>query len=130
MLPSHVLTILFVSDLSACARFIDEVFCWPKSVDVPVYVEYDLDPRVRIGIMPQANTRHFLGQDLGSRTFRDECPRAEIYLSFDDVKPVLERLTAKGATCVSPLDERDWGDRVAYYRIFDGYILAVAETAT
>jgi hypothetical protein len=95
-------------------------------VDVPVYVEYDLGG-ARLGLMPQENTRHFLGDDLGSRTSRDGCPRAELYLTFDDAEPVVARLLARGVACVSPLSNRDWGDRAAYFQVLDGYILAVAE---
>lgn len=127
MQPEQSLTILFCSDLTASRRFFDTVFGWPKSVDVPVYVEYEVGPAYRIGLMPQGNTRHFLGEELGSRTFEDGCPRAEIYLSFSEVAPVLERLASEGARCVSELQDRDWGDRTAYFELPDGYILAVAE---
>jgi hypothetical protein len=127
MLPSQVLTILFVSEIQASKRIFDGVFGWVKSVDEPVYVEYELGAGTRLGLMFQANTRHFLGDALGSRTFEDACPRAEIYLQFEDAETIIERLGQLGIECVSPLAERGWGDRVAYFQIPDGYILAIAE---
>ena len=122
-----IITILYVSDLSRAAAFYDGVFGFEKSVDVPVYVEYRLNAGARLGLMPQANTRHFLGEGLGTRSPSDGCPRGEVYLYVDELDAVVERLEAAGAKCTSPLAERDWGDRAAYFMDQDGYVIAVAQ---
>ena len=124
---SHTLTMFYVADLASSARFYDSVFGFRKTVDVPVYVEYELATGVRFGLMPQGNTRHFLGDDLGSRKPTDGCPRAELYLQVSDLGGVIDRLEQAGATCTSPLADRDWGDRAAYFMDPDGYVLVVAE---
>jgi predicted enzyme related to lactoylglutathione lyase len=120
------LTILYVEDLARAARFYDAAFAWEKSVDVPVYVEYRLNAGARLGLMPQGNTRHFLGDALGAMRPTDGCPRAEVYLRVDDLDGVTARLEALGARCTSPRSRRDWGDDVAYYLDPDGYVVAVA----
>lgn len=130
MTTTSLLTILYVADLARAARFYDAAFGWPKSVDVPVYVEYRLNAGARLGLMPQGNTRHFLGDTLGGLRPTDGCPRAEVYLRLeDDLGGVTARLEALGARCTSPRSPRDWGDDVAYYLDPDGYVLAVAVTS-
>ncbi|MCA8916931.1 MAG: VOC family protein [Planctomycetes bacterium] len=121
------LTILYVADLQSSAAFYDAAFGFPKSVDVPEYVEYQVNAGACLGLMPQANTRHLLGPEMGSRTPTDGCPRGEVYLLVDDPDAAVQRLTAAGARCTSPLAARDWGDRAAYFLDPDGYVIAVAQ---
>lgn len=125
-----LLTILFVQDLPRARAFYDRAFGWEKGVDLPVYVEYRLAAGARLGLMPQANTRQFLGEALGSARPTDGCPRGEVYLHVGDLEAVLERLTALGARCTSARAPRDWGDEAAYYLDPDGYVLAVARPLT
>jgi predicted enzyme related to lactoylglutathione lyase len=120
------LTILYVQDLGRAARFYDEVFGWTKSVDVPVYVEYRVNEGARLGLMPQANTRHFLGDELGARRPTDGCPRGEVYVHVEDLDAAVARLEALGAPCTSPRARRAWGDEAAYHLDLDGYVLVVA----
>ncbi|MCB9893565.1 MAG: VOC family protein [Planctomycetes bacterium] len=120
------LTILYVSDLPRAAAFYDAAFAFQKTVDVPAYVEYRINTGARLGLMPQENTRHFLGDVVGKLTPTDGCPRAELYVHVRDLESVIQRLQAAGARCTSPLAERDWGERAAYFMDCDGYVIAVA----
>jgi catechol 2,3-dioxygenase-like lactoylglutathione lyase family enzyme len=126
---SLMLTILYVRDLEQAAGLYDRVFRWRKTVDAPVYVEFEVAPQARLGLMPQGHTGSFLGRDLGDRRFEDGCPRAEVYIRVSDALPVVARLEAEGLEALSPLQERDWGDRAAYFLDPDGYVLAIAEPA-
>lgn len=123
------LTILYVKDLKAAAAFYDAAFAWPKSVDVPVYVEYRISQGARLGLMPQGNTRHFLGEKLGAMQPSDGCPRGEIYVHVRNPKAAIASLERLGAKCTSPWAKRDWGDFAAYFLDLDGYVLAVAKPA-
>ncbi len=89
-------------------------------------MEYALNEGARLGLMPQGNTRHFLGDDLGARRPADGCPRAEVYVRLDDLDAAVARLEAAAARCTSPRAPRGWGDEAAYYLDPDGYVLAVA----
>jgi catechol 2,3-dioxygenase-like lactoylglutathione lyase family enzyme len=127
------LTILYVADLPRAARFYDAAFGWEKSVDVPVYVEYRLNEGARLGLMPQENTGHFLGEALGARRpvalAEGGCPRAELYLRLDgpdELGRAVARLESTGAPCPSPRAPRGWGDEAAYFLDPDGYVVAVA----
>lgn len=126
---SLALTILYVEDLGRAARLYDEVFRWPKSVDVPVYVEYLVNDGARLGLMAQSNTRHFLGDVLGALRPTDGCPRVEVYLRVEDLEGAIERLAATGVRCTSPRARRTWGDEAAYYLDHDGHVLVVARAA-
>jgi uncharacterized glyoxalase superfamily protein PhnB len=53
-------------------------------------------------------------------------PRAEIYLRRDDADACLERALGEGATLISAMSARDWGDVAAYVRDPDGHIVALA----
>jgi predicted enzyme related to lactoylglutathione lyase len=128
MAESQVITILYVRELERSARFYDVAFHWRKTVDENVYVEYEVNPGARVGLMPQANTAHFLGAELGARRPTDGCPRAEIYVRLEDLAAAVGRLEAAAATCVSDLATRPWGDRAAYFLDPDGYVVAVATT--
>jgi len=121
------LTILYVADLGKAVALFDAAFGFTKSVDVPQYVEYQVNTGACLGLMPQGNSRHFLGDGLGNRKPTDGCPRGEIYLLVPDVEAAARRLQQAGATCTSPLAPRDWGDRAAYFMIPDGYVIAVAD---
>lgn len=123
------LTILYVADLARAAAFYDAAFGFYKNIDLPQYVEYQLNAGAWLGLMPQGNTRHFLGEERGARRPADGCPRGEVYLLVDDVKAAAARLLAAGAECTSPLAQRDWGDRAAYFLDHDGYVVAVAQPA-
>jgi hypothetical protein len=59
------LTILYVADLACARTYYDAAFGFCTTVDVPVYVEYRVNAGARLGLMPQGNTRHFLGEKLG-----------------------------------------------------------------
>ena len=124
-----LLTILYVKDLKAAAAFYDAAFGWRKSVDVPVYAEYRVNAGARLGLMPQGNTKHFLGEKLGAMKPSDGCPRGEIYVQVRNAKAVIARLEKLGAKCTSPWAKRDWGDFASYFIDLDGYVLVVAKRA-
>ena len=121
------LTILYVADLGKAVELFDTAFGFDKSVSVPEYVEYRVNAGACIGLMPQGNTKHFLGAQRGAKMPVDGCPRGEVYLLVNDLDAAVERLLRAGAECTSPLADRDWGDRAAYFLIPDGYVIAVAQ---
>jgi len=58
---SLAIAILYVEGAAEKGRsFYDHVFSWTKTVDEPVYVEYEVGPGVRVGLMPHPHAK-FLG---------------------------------------------------------------------
>jgi uncharacterized glyoxalase superfamily protein PhnB len=54
-------------------------------------------------------------------------PRCELYLSVKDIQMEFENATSAGAKSISPIIDRDWGDKVCYFADPDGHIIAFAE---
>jgi uncharacterized protein len=121
--------ILYVSDQKASARFYEGVLTIRPSLDVPGMTEFKLNAQTVLGLMPVAGIRRLLGAKLRDPDEAKGAPRAEIYLSVDDPQSFHQRALACGATELSPLAIRDWGDEVAYSTDLDGHVLAFARTA-
>jgi uncharacterized glyoxalase superfamily protein PhnB len=121
------LTIFYVADLARAVTFFDAAFGFKKSTVAPQYIEYRINAGACLGLMPQENTRYLVGDKIGARKPTDGAPRGELYLLVVDVEAAVQRLQKAGATCTSPLEMRDWGDRAAYFLIPDGYVIAVAD---
>ncbi len=76
--------------------------------------------------MPVAGIRRLLGTKLPDPDDAKGVPRAEIYLSVDDPESFHQRALEQGATELSPLATRDWGDQAAYSTDLDGHVLVFA----
>lgn len=121
--------ILYVSDQKRSARFYEAVFESKPSVDVPGMTEFALTSGSHLGLMPIAGIKRVLGPVLPDPATADGIPRSEIYLTVDDSSAYHHRALANGATELSELKLRDWGDRAAYSLDPDGHVLAFAERA-
>lgn len=127
MILCDLITILYVSDLAKSVAWYDTVFDWPKAVEVENYVEYGINPGCRIGLMSVASAGRFMGS---AAPAAPGSAKAELYVKLDDLSLVLERLASVGAECTSPLSARAWGDEAAYFLDPDGYVVAVARSAS
>jgi catechol 2,3-dioxygenase-like lactoylglutathione lyase family enzyme len=116
--------IVFVSDQEASTQFFRQVLGAEPSLHVDGMTEFVLGEDCVLGLMPEAGVRRLLDLD---------APRAglaaELYLHVDDPAAFHARAVGAGATELSPLQLRDWGDEVAYSRTTDGLLLAFARTA-
>ncbi len=120
-----VLTILAVKDLALSLQFYRSAFGWPQLVDVPVYAEFELPNGQRLGLYQ----REAFGANTGRVPFnlpQDELAPTELYFYTGDIAAALGNLESAGATLLSPLAARVWGDEVAYYADPDGNVLAIA----
>lgn len=120
-----ILTIFYVADLTKSKGFYDTAFGWPKTVDVPTYVEYQVSEGGFFGLMVRESTRQFLDSRITDLP-PNPAPQAEIYLRVADVEQTITRLVTAGAVCTSPLAARNWGDEAAYFLDPDNYVIAVA----
>lgn len=120
------LVIVAVDELQRATAFYRAAFGWPVVVDAPVYTEFVLPGGLRFGLY---NREAFAAQAGGHlRADGDGLSGTELYLYPDDLAGAIERVTSAGATSLSPLADRDWGDRAAYFADPDGNVIVLAES--
>jgi catechol 2,3-dioxygenase-like lactoylglutathione lyase family enzyme len=125
--PVHL--IFYVSDQAAATAFWRAVLDRPPDLDVPGMTEFALGPQAVLGLMPETGIRSVLGPSLPDPAAARGIPRAELYLVTDDAGAYHARAQAAGATELSPLTRRSWGDDAAYCLDPDGHVVAFATRA-
>ena len=120
-------TILYVKDQEISCRFYQKIFRRKADLHVPGMTEFKLADNCKIGLMPNNGIAKILG-DLTPHPDRGRgIPRCELYLYVDDIELEFDNALKNGATLISPILDRDWGDRVCYFSDPDGHIIAFAE---
>lgn len=120
--------ILYVQDQTRSAEFYSRVFDCAPTLNVPGMTEFPLSESCVLGLMPEAGIKRLLGDLLPDPARGNGIPRAEIYLRVTDPLAYHRRAIEAGAAELSPLADRDWGDRVAYSLDLDGHVLAFADS--
>lgn len=118
--------ILYVQDQATATTFWQAVLNRPPDLDEPGMTEFTLGAQVVLGLMPEAGIRALLGPRLPNPAAARGMPRAEVYLVTDDPAGYHARALAAGATELSGLARRSWGDDVAYSLDPDGHVVAFA----
>jgi uncharacterized glyoxalase superfamily protein PhnB len=113
--------ILYVADQARSRAFYAGVLGVSPTLDVPGMTEFDLGGAT-LGLMPVTD----IVELLDGRVRAGEGQRCELYLRREDAAEVLARAVAAGATPVSGLEARSWGDTVGYVLDPDGHVLGVA----
>ena len=128
MPASHVLTILAVADLARSASFYDQIFGWTKSVEEPVYVEYELPRGMRLGLYARASfavntgTAPMVCSGQGTTA-------SELYFHVEDLAEAERRAADAGARRLSHAALRPWGDIASYLADPDGNVIVLARPA-
>lgn len=121
------LFIFYVADQARARDFYRVILEIEPTLDVPGMTEFPLGNGALLGLMPAAGIKRLLGENLPDPSSAAGVPRAELYLVVDSAQPYVERAVAHGATLISPLQARNWGDKVAYCLDLDSHVLAFAE---
>lgn len=121
----NIRTILYVADQQAATEFYSAVLNQVPTLNVPGMTEFSISESCFLGLMPAAGIKRLLGDALPDPT--RAVPRAEIYLQVDDPAEYHKRALTNGATELSPLQPRDWGDVAAYCLDLDSHVLAFAK---
>jgi uncharacterized protein len=116
--------ILYVRDQRGSAEFYRSVLGCEATLDVPGMTEFPLPGGCALGLMPEAGVKRLLGAVLPDPARANGVPRAELYVVTPDAKAHHARALASGATELSPMQMRDWGDEAAYSLDPDGHVLA------
>jgi len=123
------LTVFYVADQEMSSQFYEAVLGFEPVLNVPGMTEFRLNNGSSLGLMPERGIKNLLGDLLPDPARGSGIPRAELYLIVDNAAQYHERAIAAGAKEMSALDQRGWGDRVAYSLDPDGHMLAFAESS-
>ncbi len=124
---SYSTTILYVNDQEASCAFYRQLFRKAPDLHVPGMTEFNMNAHGSIGLMPNKGIAKILAEKTPHPDTANGIPRCELYLHVDDVQFEFDNAIKAGAGLVSPIMDRDWGDRVCYFSDPDGHIIAFAE---
>ncbi len=125
MAATFLLTILAVEDLARARAFYEQAFGWTPKVAFPVYAEYAVTGGASLGLYERLSFAKNTGR-IPVRAAAGEIAATEVYFRVDDLEATIERLRLAGASTLSPLALRPWGEEVAYFADLDGNVVAVA----
>jgi RimJ/RimL family protein N-acetyltransferase/predicted enzyme related to lactoylglutathione lyase len=117
--------ILYVRDQERARAFYEAALGVAPRLHAPGMTEFALPGGAVLGLMPEAGIRRLL-PDLPDPALARGAPRAETYLIVAEPRASLARAVAAGATELSPVLPRDWGDDAGYCLDPDGHVLAFA----
>ncbi len=119
--------ILYVKDQKASTSFYSNLLELEPCLNVPGMTEYELQPNVKLGIMPESGISKIIFPATKHPKEANGVPRCELYLEVNDAKDYLNRGLRLGAIMISEFQKRDWSDSVGYISDRDGHIIAFAE---
>jgi uncharacterized glyoxalase superfamily protein PhnB len=123
----EIIFILYVADQAKSALFYKHVLQMEPTMEVPGMTEFTLKSGVMIGLMPNEGGAKIIGKTLPHPAEGKGIPRCEIYLMLKNAQSYIDRALEVGATLLSPMQKRNWGDTAAYVADPDGHVLAFAE---
>jgi len=118
--------ILFVSDLTKSKAFYQELLSQKPILDVPGMTEFKLGNFGKLGLMASNGIARILGDKIPHPDSGKGIPRCELYFRIDNLEHEFEAALNSGATLISPIQDRDWGDKAGYMADPDGNIIAFA----
>lgn len=129
-MTSHITltqTILYVADQEASRRFYERLFRRAADLHVSGMTEFVLSDTCKIGLMPNDGIARILGDKTPHPATGSGIPRCELYFYVEDIQLEFTNAINAGVTLISPISERNWGDRACYFADPDGHIIAFAE---
>jgi len=119
--------ILYVSDQEKSKHFYEELLNIKPSLHVPGMTEFQLSETTKLGLMPENGIAKILGNSIPHPNTVNGIPRCELYLKVKNAEDYIQRGIQLGSKMISPLQQRDWGDKVGYIADTDGHLIAFAE---
>ncbi|MBW6483227.1 MAG: lactoylglutathione lyase [Vicingaceae bacterium] len=119
--------ILYVADQEKSKYFYEELLSLKPVLHVPGMTEFQLSKTAKLGLMPENGIAKILGNNTPHPNTGNGIPRCELYLKVKNAKEYMERGIQLGAKLISPLQPRDWGNKVGYIADADGHVIAFAE---
>jgi uncharacterized glyoxalase superfamily protein PhnB len=120
--------ILYINDQQASTDFYTKLFRQNPDLNVPGMTEFRLSETCKLGLMPNKGIAKILSDKTPHPDLGNGIPRCELYLYVDNIQQEFDNADKIGAKHISPIEDRDWGDKVCYFSDPDGHIIAFAET--
>lgn len=120
-------TILYVNNQEESSQFYQKIFRSLPDLDVPGMTEFTISNNCKLGLMPNKGIAKILSNTMPHPDTSNGIPRCELYLYVENIQFEFENAIKSGAKLISPIVDRDWGDRVCYFADPDGHIIAFAE---
>ncbi len=120
-------TILYVNDQKASTEFYSKLLRQAPNLFVPGMTEFQLAPNCKLGLMPNHGIAKILSNKMPHPKQGNGIPRCELYFYVENIAFEFENATKIGGKLISPIENRNWGDRVCYFADIDGHIVAFAE---
>ncbi|MEI6091263.1 MAG: VOC family protein [bacterium] len=124
---AHINIILYVENQELSTEFYSKLFRQEPDLFVPGMTEFNLAENVTLGLMPSKGIVRLLGDKIKNPDLANGIPRAELYLSVDDLPAEYDNAIACGAILLSEIEPRDWGDDACYFADPDGHVIAFAK---
>lgn len=122
----HFEFILYVSNPEKSKHFYEILFNQKPTLDVPGMTEFTLNGFTKIGLMPNDGIAKIISPTLPNPELGNGIPRCELYLTISDLETNFQNILNHGATLISEISARNWGDTVGYVSDFDGHVIALA----
>lgn len=119
--------ILYVTDQNESTKFYRTLLQKEPCLMVPGMTEFLLSDNLKLGLMPNEGIAKIIGSVTPHPSLGKGIPRCELYFYTDNLEASFQLALDSGATLVSPIASRDWGDTVGYLADCDGHILALAQ---
>lgn len=119
-------TILYVYDQQESTYFYTKLLRQNPDLNVPGMTEFILAENFKLGLMPNKGIAKILSDKTPHPDLGIGIPRCELYFYVDNIELEFDNALKTGAMLISPIKEKDWGDRVCYFADIDGHIIAFA----
>jgi len=119
--------ILYVADQNESTQFYKTLLQKEPCLVVPGMTEFLLSDSLKLGLMPNDGIAKILKSVTPHPSLGKGIPRCELYFYTDSLEVSFLLAIENGATLVSPIASRDWGDTVGYLADKDGHIIALAQ---
>lgn len=128
-MTTHILYtefILYVNNLQTSTVFYSKLFRKIPDLNASGMTEFILSPNCKLGLMPDNGIAKIISEKMPHPNKGTGIPRCELYFYVDDIEAEYANALKCGAKLISPIADRDWGDKVCYFADNDGHIIAFA----
>lgn len=127
MIISKTHIILYVLDQQKSTNLYAELLQGQPILNVPGMTEFLLSEKVILGLMPNDGIAKIITPSMPHPSTGIGIPKCELYLYVSQINELFLRCQKLPFQLISPLEDRNWGDRAFYLADPDGHVIAFAE---